>query len=180
MVVCQTSRLARRPRTVPSDSYGGVVVTIEEITYRAGQGALADQESVVTGVRQRTGTQLAAHALVASFLGATAIHARGLGAWGWIALTALVAGLIVAAVLLAPWRLRFAVDASDLYGELYEQAAAEAEADTLGWLVAAGFSYQRLQAENSRKVRRMSLFSGSLGAFLIVQTLAWLVAFALQ
>jgi hypothetical protein len=40
---------------------------LEEITYEAGRAALADQESLVSGIRQRTGTLLAAHALVASF-----------------------------------------------------------------------------------------------------------------
>jgi len=57
--------------------------TLEDITYEAGRSALADQEGLVTGIRQRTGTLLAAHALVASFLGATAVRARGLHALGW-------------------------------------------------------------------------------------------------
>lgn len=48
---------------------------LEEITYEAGRAALADQESLVSGIRQRTGTLLAAHALVASFLGATTVRA---------------------------------------------------------------------------------------------------------
>lgn len=154
--------------------------TLEEITYEAGRSALADQESVVTGVRQRAGTQLAAHALVASFLGATTVHSRGLHTWGWVALAALVAGLVVSAILLAPWKLKFAVDASDLYRELYEQAAAEAEADTLGWLAAAGFGYQKLRKENAKKVRRMSWLSGSLGVLMVAQTLAWLAALAIH
>ena len=75
---------------------------------------------------------------MASFLGATTIREAGLEAWGWLALGCLVAGLVAAAVLLAPWRLKFAVDAQQLYDELYEQAAAEAEADTLGWLASPG------------------------------------------
>jgi hypothetical protein len=69
------------------------------------------------GIRQRTGTQSDAHALVASFLGATAVHAHGLQALGWVALVALVAGLVIAAVLLAPWKLEFAVNAGKLYRE---------------------------------------------------------------
>ncbi|MHB8243364.1 MAG: hypothetical protein ACYDHN_15415 [Solirubrobacteraceae bacterium] len=154
--------------------------TLEEITYEAGRSALADQESVVAGVRQRTGMQLAAHALVASFLGATAVHARGLHTWSWVALAALVTGLVVSAILLAPWKLKFAVDAGDLYRELYDQAAAEAEADTLGWLAAAGFGYQKLRAENGDKVRRMSWLSGSLGVLVVAQTLAWLAALAIH
>ena len=154
--------------------------TLEEITYDAGRAALADQESIVAGVRQRTGTQLAAHALVASFLGATAVHARGLHTWGWVALATLVAGLVVSAILLAPWRLKFAVDATDLYRELYDQAAAEAEADTLGWLAAAGFGYQKLRAENAPKVQTMSWLSGFLGLLMVAQTLAWLTALAIH
>jgi len=45
---------------------------------------------------------LAAHALVASFLGVATIRAEGLELLGWIALVALVLGLSIAAVLLAP------------------------------------------------------------------------------
>ncbi len=48
--------------------------TLDQITYDAGRHALADQEAFVAGVRQRTGTLLAAHALVASFLGGTVRH----------------------------------------------------------------------------------------------------------
>jgi hypothetical protein len=45
---------------------------LEEIAYDAGRAALSEQETLVAGVRSRTGTLLAAYALVASFLGATA------------------------------------------------------------------------------------------------------------
>jgi hypothetical protein len=156
------------------------VRTLEEITYEAGRSALADQESLVAGIRQRTGTLLAAHALVASFLGATAVRTHGLHALGWVALAALVIGLLAAAVLLAPWRLKFAVDAPELYEELYDQASAEAETDTLGWLAAAGYGYQELRAENAKRVRRMSRLSGTLGVLMVLQTLAWLAALAID
>jgi hypothetical protein len=156
------------------------VPRLEEITYKAGRSALADQESVVAGVRQRTGTLLAAHALVASFLGATTVRAQGLHALGWVALAALVLGLVAAAILLAPWRLKFAIDARELYGTLYEQASAEAAADTLGWLAAAGYGFQRLREENSRRVRQMSWLSGALGVLMVLQTLAWLAALAVD
>jgi len=153
---------------------------LEEVTYEAGRSALADQESVVSGIRQRAGTLLAAHALVASFLGATTVHARGLHALGWVAIAALVAGLVIAAIVLAPWRLKFAVDAQELYDEFYEQAAGEAEANTLGWLVSVGYGYQAVREENTWKVRRMSWLSGALGVVMIVQTLAWLAALAVN
>lgn len=153
---------------------------LEEITYEAGRSALADQESLVAGVRARTGTLLAAHALVASFLGATVVRDQGLDALGWVALSALVLGLVAAAILLAPWQLKFAVDARELYGELYEQALAEAEGDTLGWLAAAGYGYQELREENAAKVKSMSLLSGALGVLMVLQTIAWLAALAVN
>lgn len=149
--------------------------TLEEIAYDAGRHALADQEAVVAGIRQRTGTLLAAHALVASFLGARTIDAVGLGAWGWAALAALLIGLALAAILLAPWRLKFALDASPLYEALFEKAAADAAAGTLGWLATAGAAYQALRQRNAPKVRRMSKLSGALSVSMVVQTLFWLV-----
>jgi hypothetical protein len=152
---------------------------LEEISYDAGRAALADQESLVGGVRQRTGTLLAAHALVASFLGATAVRARGLHLLGWVGLASLVLGLVAAALLLAPWKLKFAVDARELYDELYEQAAAEARDDTLGWLAAAGYGYQALREENAHRVRLMS-GCGVLAVLMVTQTLAWLVALAVH
>jgi hypothetical protein len=157
---------------VGEDARGGDV--------EAGRDALADQEGLVAGIRQRTGTLLAAHALVASFLGGTTIRAEGLEALSWLALASLVAGLVLAAVLLAPWRLRFAIDAKVLYDELYEEAAAEAEANTLGWLAAAGFGYQALRSRNTRRVRWMSALSGVLAVLMIVQTLAWLSALSVH
>jgi hypothetical protein len=157
-----------------------VVPRLEEITYEAGRSALADQESLVAGVRQRTGTLLAAHALVASFLGATAVRDGGLDALGWAAVAALVLGLLVAAVLLAPWRLKFAVDARELYDELYWQAASEAPNETLGWLAAAGYGYQDLREQNAKRVRHMSWLSGALGVLMILQTLLWLADLAVD
>jgi hypothetical protein len=156
------------------------VPRLEEIAYEAGRSALADQESIVASIRQRTGTLLAAHALVASFLGATAVRAQGLHALGWLALLILVAGLLVAAILLAPWQLKFAVDARELYDELYEQAASEAPEDTLGWLAAAGYGYQELREENASRVRYMSWLSGALGVLMVLQTLSWLAALAVH
>lgn len=149
---------------------------LEDITYDAGRHALADQEALVSGIRQRTGTLLAAHALVASFLGATVIRAHGLDGFGWIALGALVLGLAAAAVLLAPRPLKFSIEARDLYNQLYERASAEAGDEELSWLAEAGYSYQAVCEANEGKVRSMSWLSGALGVLMIAQTLAWLAA----
>lgn len=154
--------------------------TLEDITYEAGRSALAEQESLVAGVRQRTGTLLAAHALVASFLGATTVRAQGLHPLVWVALVALVLGLFSAAILLAPWNLRFAVDAHELYDELYERASSESVAGTFGWLVEAASGYQAVCERNALRVRRMSWLSGALGVLMVAQTMAWLAALAVD
>jgi hypothetical protein len=54
---------------------------LEEITYEAGRAALADQEALVSGIRQWTGPLLAGQALVASFLGAPAITEQRFDPW---------------------------------------------------------------------------------------------------
>ena|SRR5829696_7682351 len=66
-------------RPMPLEASFPMATRLEEITYEAGREALADQEALVAGIRQRTGTLLAAHALVTSFLGATTIREAGLG-----------------------------------------------------------------------------------------------------
>jgi hypothetical protein len=135
---------------------------------------------LVSGIRQRTGTLLAAHALVASFLGAAVIRGHGLDVFGWIALGALVLGLGAAAVLLAPWDLKFSLKARDLYNLLYQRALVEAQDDTLSWLAEAGYTYRTRCEENMRKVQLMSWLSGALGVLMIVQTLAWLATLAVE
>jgi hypothetical protein len=91
-----------------------------------------------------------------------------------------VLGLVAAAILLAPWQLKFAVDARELYDRLCEDAQARVGRATNPWLVAAGFNYQALRAENAPKVARMSRLSGAVGALMVVQTLAWMSALALD
>jgi hypothetical protein len=137
---------------------------------------LADQESLVEGIQQRTGTLLAAHALVASFLGSTALREHGLSLFGWIAMVALGLGLIVAAVLLAPWRLRFALDAREIYDQLRKAIASHEPTAGSEVLAAAGFIHQQLHEENATRVRRMSWLLGGLTALMVCQTLAWLAA----
>jgi hypothetical protein len=98
---------------------------------------------------------------------------------GWVALGVLVLGLVVAALLLAPWHLKFAADPRELYDQLYEQAGGEAT-DAFGWLASAGFGYQDLRNGNTAKVRRMLQLSGALAALMVIQTLSWLVALAVE
>jgi hypothetical protein len=156
------------------------MLTLEEVTYQAGRSALADQEAFVAGIRQRTGTLLAGQALVASFLGSSVVRTDGLDIYAWLAVVLLVLGLAASAILLGTWRLRFAIDARALYSELVRQASAEVVDERLGWLAEAGFGYQALRECNRAKVRKMSQISSAIGALMVTQTLAWLVALAVN
>jgi hypothetical protein len=67
-------------------------------------------------------------------------------------------------------------DAPDFYAELYDEAVAEAENDTLGWLVSAAYGYHNLRRANAKRVRIMGHLLTVLGAAMVLQTLFWLVA----
>ena len=102
----------------------------------------------------------------------------GLDTFGWIALGALVLGSGAAAMLLAPWKLKFAMDARELYTQLYRRARSRQRQPRLarrGRLWLSGDT-----AGERRKVRLMSGLSGVLGTLMIVQTLAWLAALAVE
>jgi hypothetical protein len=152
------------------------VQTPEQIAYELGRNALSDQEALVAGIRQRTGTLLAAHALVASFLGSATLQAQGASPLAWVAMIGLVTGLMLAAVLLGPWPLRFALDARSVYDTTDRRAATGSGS----WLATVGFAHQELHAANDRSVRWMSRLSGVLAASMVWQTLAWTVALLLR
>jgi hypothetical protein len=156
------------------------VPTLEEIAYETARHALADQESLVSGIRQRTGTLVAAHAVVASFLGGAVLRDGDLDGWSRLAVVSLVVALVIAAVLLAPWKVKFAVDARDLYRVHDPDAAREAERGTLRRLAGVAFEYQSIRDEDAARVVRMSRLSAALAVLLIVQTFSWLVPLGLD
>jgi hypothetical protein len=69
-----------------------------EVAYREAARALDEQLTVFDGVQTRTGTLIAAAAIVTSFLGGQALTSGGPAGWTWIALAAF-AGLLVVALL---------------------------------------------------------------------------------
>jgi hypothetical protein len=112
--------------------------------------------------------------------GATTVQAHGVNAWAWMAITALLGGVAAAAIVLAPWRLAFAVSARELYAELHEQALKGAANDDLFWLAGAGYGYQALRDRNAPNVRRMSRLSGVVAVLIVVQAIAWLCGLGLD
>lgn len=149
--------------------------SLEEITYDAGRHALADQEALVAGIRQRSGTLLAAHALVASFLGATALRDTGTTTLTWFALVTLVAGLVIASVLLAPWRVRFSIDADEVYDHA-RRLGSDLDDDSPSLLISVALLHQSVRDNNMYVVRWMTRLSLALAGLVVVHAILWIAA----
>jgi hypothetical protein len=153
---------------------------LEEITYDLSRTALADQSALVSGIRSRAATLVAAQALVASFLGDTAADGGSFDAWGWAAVVALTLGLLLATLIVAPWRISFALDARLLHRRLRAQAVAESEAGTLGWLTMAALQHHHLHDRNLALVRRLNRLSAASATLTIVQSLLWIISIGVR
>jgi hypothetical protein len=87
---------------------------------------------------------------------------------------------VLAAALLAPWRMGFAVDARELYERLYTEATDDASEGRRGWLISAAFIYQDMRNENEDREELMRRLSTTLGVVTVAQTLFWLLALGLD
>jgi hypothetical protein len=153
---------------------------VEEIAYDMSRTALADQASSVAGIRSRTATLVAAQALVASFLGDVATDGGALDPWGWAAIGALTVGLLLATLIVAPWKMRFSLDVHEIYPDLRAVADEEAGAITLAWLVTVSYLHQERFLWNRRATRRLDRLSAALGIVTTVQSLLWIVAIGVR
>lgn len=153
---------------------------VEEIAYDMSRTALADQASSVAGVRSRTATLVAAQALVTSFLGDVAIDGGSLDPWGWAAIGSLTVGLLLAALIVAPWEVEFSLDVTDLYPDLRAAADQEADAGTFAWLSTVSYLHQERILRNRSIVLWLNRLSAALGVVTTVQSLLWIVAIGVR
>ena len=95
---------------------------LAELAYSLSLRTLSQQEGVLNELRARTGTLLAAAALVASFLGGTVINRDGFDVWTALALVSLVVSIgFATGVLLPRGKMIFSLRGS----ALYEQEASD-------------------------------------------------------
>jgi hypothetical protein len=97
-----------------------VSATLEQLLLDQSQRALDRQERTVAEVRQRTGTLVAAAALVGGLLAGTVPHHGAAHDWSLAGLASLAVTLICALVILLPKRLIFVLEFETLYTELWE------------------------------------------------------------
>ncbi len=99
---------------------------VSQIAYDASVRAIQDQAGVLDSLRTRTGTVLAAAALVSSFLGGQALRESGhLELWSLTttAVGAFVASAVLALVILWPFEFRFSLSARALIEAVEEHEA---------------------------------------------------------
>lgn len=148
--------------------------------YDIARHALAEQEARVSSIRAHTSALVAAQALIASFLGRDVLEHGSAGGWGWAAVATLAVGLVVAAAVLAPWNVRFALDVHRVYRGLERQVNDELSHDSLDWLVVVAMVHEELRERNHRTVQRLTTASAALAVMTIVQTGLWTVAIGVE
>jgi len=124
---------------------------LEVLALGFARDALDKQDAVLSELRARTGTLLAASSIVASFLGATAIGRHGLSVWSVLALVGLGASLGLCVWILLPRSdLSFSVDGPRVYEELYEFKDEPLEVHHR-----LAYDLRRRHGENQRTVERL-------------------------
>lgn len=148
---------------------------LERLAYESALRALDAQERALTELRARTGTLLAAAALVASFLGAQTIqHSNRLATLEALALVALAVSIAACTYVLLPKReFVFSLDGTRLFEELYEHRddVPELHRRLTYWLE----SYWR---DNQDKIEDLSSWFFAAAVGLVAQLVFWTWALA--
>jgi hypothetical protein len=140
---------------------------------------MGDQRGVRDGLRARAGTLLTAASLVTSFLGGVALsryraahpHAA-LTNLAWSAIAAFIAVVVMAVVILMPWRWRFNVDPKVLV-EDHLREDARTEPDRLRRFLA--LRLDAYHGRNAKILRRLFVVFVLACGFLIYEAVAWLL-----
>lgn len=150
---------------------------LARLAYETSLRTLSLQDASVNELRARTGTLVAAAALVTSFLGGAAFTRSGFDAASVVALVAFVLAIGTATWVLLPRKdqLVFSIQGSKLY-------EGEISADVF----AIGETYRRLaywldgfHEDNDPKINRLFGFYRSATTLLLVEVVAWSIQLAL-
>lgn len=149
---------------------------LAELAYSLSLRTLGQQEAALNELRARTGTLLAAAALVASFLGGTTINRAGFDAWTALALAALVASTVLATRVLLPQDgLVFSLRGSVIY-----EREGEDEADITETYRRLVYWLEHYHDTNAPQAARLLLFYRLAVAALLVEIAAWSIQLALS
>ncbi|MDX6542352.1 MAG: hypothetical protein QOI71_3962 [Gaiellales bacterium] len=143
-----------------------------ELAYRNAAQALSQQEAALNELRSRTGVLLAADAVTASFLGASAIKSGPLNATGVLALACFVLSIGAALFVLGPRKgMKFSLSGPVVYTSLYAERdnAEELYRRLAYWL-------EEFWTDNQDVVDRLYPFFTAAVVLLLLQLVLWAVA----
>lgn len=145
---------------------------LERLAYDIAVRALSQQEQALNELRSRTGTLLAASAIVASFIGGQALQRVGVDGWTVSALIALAASLVACIAVLWPRDgLIFALSGPEVYEVLYAESLDEAYRRLAYWV-------QWFRDDNQVTIRLLSDAYRVGAAAAIGQVILWGAALA--
>ena len=87
--------------------------SVEKLAYDEAVRGLEPQRASLDALRNRTGTLMAAAALVTTFIGGRALQGDN-SAWTTVAIIAFVAVMATTFIVLLPWKLHFALPPAQL------------------------------------------------------------------
>lgn len=93
----------------------------------------------------------------------------------WFALVTLVAGLVTASALLAPWRIRFSIDADEVYDHA-RRLGSDLDDDSPSLLIGVALLHQSVRDNNMYVVRWMIRLSLVLAGLVVVHAILWIAA----
>jgi hypothetical protein len=148
-----------------------MTATLEELLYSTATRALDQQERQVTELRARTGTLLAAAALSASFLGATAVDRDGISIVAALAILALAGVVGLTLYVLVPHAFGFALDVRELHQALFDDAA-----DLRLVHLRVAYLPHDIRADNEARVDRLFRSFRIAAVALAVEIALWMMA----
>lgn len=162
-----------------------------EVAYKEAARALDEQLKVFDGVQARTGTLVAAAAIVTSFLGGQALTTEGPAGWTWVALAAFAGLLVLSLLVLRHPKPVTAASPSRLIPTYIEAERSRVEAELVsqaggvGVLTPLALLYRDLSLymeeshhTNTEEVERLRRFFDGAAALLMVEILAWVIQLA--
>ena len=153
----------------------GMPESLAEVLYELGRAALEQQERQVAELRARTQALLAGAALIASFLGATAIDRGGLSGPSVGALIVLGLSVLAGVYVLLPHRMQFVLDVRDVHRELYDASGEDVGAIQ----TRVAYTFQDFRSANKTRVDRLfQVFAGGT-VLLVIQVVLWSWALAI-
>ena len=145
--------------------------SVEQLAYDEAVRGLESQRASLDALRTRTGTLVAAAALVTTFIGGRALRGQN-SAWTTVAIVAFVAVVASSFLVLLPWKLHFALPPAQLVVD-YVDPDPQAEPTTM--LRDLALHHGTTVSNNRRKQERLFWAFRCAIILLGLEVISWLI-----